>query len=141
MTTRQLSPRKPRRDNRQGLEFKAAAKRDMFIRAGGPEDVHCEGCGLRLGGKAFDYDHTVEIWELPSDLRALFRKNGVPAEFGKLLGKDCCHKDKSARKAGERAKCDRISKKAIGAKKSRNPLPGSRQSGWKKTFSNGWVRR
>lgn len=112
--------------NREGLEFKAAAKLEMFRRAGGPENVHCEGCGLRLGGKPFDYDHTVEIWELSSELRALFRKNGVPAEFGKLLGKACCHQPKSARKTAERAHCDRIIEKTARAKKAKQPFKGWR---------------
>jgi|SRR5688572_3805358 len=137
--TVQLSPKKRDR-SRKGLEFKAAAKLAMFQRAGGPEDVHCEGCGLRLGGKPFDYDHTVEIWELPFDLIELFRKNGVPAEYGKLLGKNCCHKAKSARKAGERAHCKRIVEKAARVKKKSSFLT-NRDGEFKKKMDGTVVRR
>jgi hypothetical protein len=126
--------------SRKGLEFKASVKLEMFRRAGGPENVCCEGCGMRLGGKPFDYDHTVEVWELPDELRREFRKHGVPAEYGKLLG-HCCHAPKTARKAAERAKCNKVIKSVAKVKKPSRPMPGSRASGWKKTFNNGWERR
>jgi hypothetical protein len=42
--------------SRRGLEFKAAVKLEMFRRAGGPENLCCEGCKLRLGGKPFEVE-------------------------------------------------------------------------------------
>lgn len=113
--------------SRRGLEFKASVKLEMFRRAGGPENVCCEGCGMRLGGKPFDYDHSVEIWELPEELRERFRKEGVPAEYGRLLGKLCCHQPKSARKAAERAKCNKVIKSVAKVKKPKQGFKGWRK--------------
>lgn len=125
---------------RAGLEFKKAEKLKMFRRAGGPDKLRCEGCHLLLGGKRFEYDHTVETWELPSHLHEKFLEEGYPAEYGKLL---CipCHDGKSGAKSGERAHGKRIVDKAAKAEKKSRPMPGSRASGWKHTMNKGWVRR
>ena len=111
---------------RRGLEFTAKTKLTMFRRAGGPEALRCEGCQMLLRGKPFDYDHTIECWELPDELRREFRKYGVPAEYGKVLGKLCCHSEKTARKAGERAKCNKVIKSVAKVKKARQPFKGWR---------------
>jgi hypothetical protein len=89
------------------LEIPKRVKLAVFLRAGGPENVTCEGCKLRLGGKPFDYDHTIEEWEQtrPKAERV------ITADDVKLLGY-CCHKSKTARKAGERAHGKRIVEKA-----------------------------
>lgn len=128
--------------SRKGLEFTAKTKLAMFRRAGGPENLRCEGkdCGLPLMGKPFEYDHTVEIWELPEALRREFRKHGVPAEYGKLLGR-CCHQPKTSRKAGERAKCNKVIKSVAKVKKARNPIPGSRGTPWRKKMNGEVVPR
>lgn len=39
------------------------------------------------------------------------------------------------------AKGKRQSDSIYGVKQSSRPMPGSKRSGWKKTFSHGWVRR
>jgi 5-methylcytosine-specific restriction endonuclease McrA len=52
-----------------------------------------------------------------------------------------CARQKTAREAKTRAKGRRIAEKHMGAKRSKRPMPGGRNSKWKKTFSNGWVRR
>lgn len=113
--------------SRKGLEFKNKVKLEIFKRAGGPDNIRCEGCGLLLRGKPFDYDHDVEIWELPSELREKFRKEGVPAEYGQLLGKACCHKPKTAQKTAERTRCDNLLKKAAKTKKKSGGFKGWRK--------------
>jgi hypothetical protein len=88
------------------LEFSKDVKMQMFRRAGGPGNVCCEGCGMPLRGKLFEYDHTLECWEMENLEHGL--RPPLTAADGKLLGKDCCHKPKTAKKAGERAKGVRI---------------------------------
>jgi di/tricarboxylate transporter len=55
------------------LEIPKKVKLAVFLRAGGPENVTCEGCKLRLGGKPFHYDHTVpEVFQmLPKSERVI----------------------------------------------------------------------
>lgn len=139
MTTSQIAKRKSQ--NRKGLEFKKAVKVEMFLRAGGTENLRCEGCGADLKNKRFDYDHTVEIWELPSDLREEFKKHGVPAEYGKVLGYSCCHQQKTSEKRGERAHCERIIEKTARATESDYPMPFGRKSDLKKRMNGDIVDR
>jgi hypothetical protein len=89
------------------LEIPKAVKLEVFRRAGGPEDISCEGCSLRLGGKAFDYDHSLPEWmqNAPRSERV------ITANDVKLLGRDCCHKPKTAKEAGQRAHGVRIVEK------------------------------
>jgi hypothetical protein len=103
----------------------------MYRRAGGPDRLRCENCGLKPKGNLFEYDHTVELWELPSELRERFLEEGVPAEYGKLL---CvpCHDEKSGKKAGERAHGNRIFEKAAKAKpKKRSSFKTNRDGPYK----------
>lgn len=52
-----------------------------------------------------------------------------------------CHKPKTTQDVAEKAVVARKKAKAIGAKTpTRNPLPGSKESQWKRTFQ-GWERR
>ena len=119
------------------LEFSAKVKQEIWRRAGGPGNLRCEGCGLPLNGKPFEYDHTVECWEM----RQEGRSRPLTAEDGKLLGR-CCHRPKTARKAGERAHGKRIVKKSAKAMRRKGrPMPGSRTSAWKAKLGGGWERR
>lgn len=122
------------------LEFSKPVKMEMFRRAGGPEDVRCEGCGLRLKKGDFEYDHTIEEWildQIAHDLR-----EPLTAADGKLLGKHCCHKAKSAKSTADRAHGKRIQFKEAKADKPKGaPIPGSKRSGWKKPMNGPAVRR
>lgn len=120
------------------LEFTKPVKLEMFKRAGGPGNVCCEGCGLALKGKPFEYDHTIEEWEQEDVAHAL--RKPLTAEDGKLLGR-CCHKPKSALKTSQRAHVVRVVEKAAKVKKPSRPMAGSRASGWKAKIGGGWVRR
>jgi hypothetical protein len=92
------------------LEFSKDVRLEIFRRAGGPGKIRCEGCDLSLMGKLFEVDHTIECWEM-EEVEHGYRPP-LTADDGKLLGKDCCHKPKSARKAGERAHGKRLIEKA-----------------------------
>ena len=94
------------------LEFTKAVKLEIFRRAGGPDNVRCEGpCGLPLGGKPFELDHALECWEM-EDVEHGYRAPLTAAD-GQLL---CipCHDAKTGKKAGERAKVIRRLEKAAG---------------------------
>lgn len=52
-----------------------------------------------------------------------------------------CARVKTSGEAKTRAKVRRTAEKHFGARKPSHPMPGSKRSGWKKTFNNGWVRR
>ena len=119
------------------LEFSKPVRLEIFKRAGGPGDIHCEGCGLKLGGKPFEIDHTIEEWER-EDVQNGHRE-ALTAEDGKLLGR-CCHAPKTARKASERAHVKRIVAKSAGVKK-KSTMPGSRSSKWKKKMDGTVVER
>lgn len=121
MTTRQLSPKK--RDRSYRVEIPNAVKLEVFRRAGGPEDLHCEGagCGMRIGGKRFDYDHIhPEVFQnTPRGERP-----PIIADDVKLLGYECCHKDKSAREHKANSHSKRIIEKTARAKKAKQPFKG-----------------
>jgi 5-methylcytosine-specific restriction endonuclease McrA len=120
-------------------EFSRATKRAAWERCGG----WCEGqiiaangervmfirCNAPLGAK-FTYDHRIPDWI-----------GGDNALDNCQVLCPACDKPKTAIDQGVIAKSKRIQDKRIRAKTTRNPLPGSRASGWKKTFNHGWVRR
>jgi hypothetical protein len=91
------------------LEFTKKVKMEIFRRAGGPADPHCEGpCGLPVKGKVFEFDHTLECWEM-EDVEHGYREP-LTAVDGKLLCKKC-HDEKSGKKTGERAHGVRVLEK------------------------------
>lgn len=122
-------------------EFSKKVRLEIFQRAGGLENLRCEGndCGVPLRGKPFEVDHTLECWEMEDIEHGL--RPPLTAEDGKLL---CipCHREKSARKTGERAKGKRlVSKAARAEKKYSRPIPGSKASGWRHKVNGTWERR
>ena len=119
------------------LEIPKKIKLICFARAGGPDNLVCEGCKLPIGGKRFDYDHRFPefLQEKPKSERV------ITAEDVQLLGYECCHKFKSAREHKANCHGKRIVAKAARAKQRKSrPMPGSRDSPWKKTFG-GWEKR
>lgn len=120
-------------------EIPKKVKREVFERAGGPHNVSCEGCGLILGPKRFEYDHTEPEW-----LKNVPVKDRPPitADDVKLLGAKCCHQPKTAKEAGQRAHSDRLIDKQARAEKPRSrPMPGSRQDWRKQRLDGVWVNR
>lgn len=52
-----------------------------------------------------------------------------------------CHKPKTREDRRKIAKTHRIRANHIGARQSRNPLPGGKRSGWKRKMNGTWERR
>lgn len=61
----------------------------MVLRATIGGEITCEGCGLILTGKPFEFDHTI-----PEAL-VLDKSRPLTIEDGKLLGAKCCHEPKT----------------------------------------------
>lgn len=109
------------------MEIPKRIKLIVWQRAGGGTKlgVSCEGCGLRLGKKDFQYDHTFPEW-----LRVASKEQREAIKPGdvKLLGVECCHKPKTAIEAGERSKDYAVLEKEARVKpKSKRGIRG-----WKK---------
>lgn len=51
------------------------------------------------------------------------------------------HKEKTKEDVKVKAKIDKIKKKHLGLSKSKNPMPGSRASKWKRKIGGGWEHR
>lgn len=92
----------------------------------------CHICDGKIDGgrEAWEADHVKPLWDGGEDKE----ENLAPAHVK-------CHRAKTREEATERAKGDRMNRRNVGIKKTvTRPLPGSRSSGWKKTF-NGWEPR
>lgn len=88
--------------------------------------IACEGCGLVLGRKPYEIDHTI-----PEAL-VVDKTKPLTIEEGKLLGKACCHRGgKTAKDVGDIARAVRREAKHIGIKKRRGwPLPPKGYNAW-----------
>ncbi len=109
-------------------EFPRRIKFEILKRAtNAAGQIVCEGCGLVLGAKRFDFDHT-----LPEGL-VVDKAAELTAADGKLLGKKCCHDPKTAIDVGRIAKADRQTEMFRGiGKRSSKPMPGTKASGIKR---------
>jgi hypothetical protein len=93
-------------------------------------DGRCYKCNQRLEIKGWDAEHPQALELLgPDDIEAL-----MPI---------CkpCHKVKTADDIGKVAKARSARDKHIGAKRPRNPLPGSKASPWRKRMDGTVERR
>jgi hypothetical protein len=110
------------------LEIPKAVKREVFKRAGGPGNLICEGCGLPIGGKVFDYDHS-----FPEYLQSAPKsERTITADDVRLLGWECCHKPKTIKEIKANCQGKRIVAKAARANKPKGrPIIGSKASGYK----------
>lgn len=91
----------------------------------------CASCGIVTGGAAgLEWDHIIPLELGGSDTI----DNLQPLCRG-------CHKAKTAQDVKAIRKAERQRQRTAGIhKQTRNPIPGSKASGWKRTFS-GWERR
>jgi 5-methylcytosine-specific restriction protein A len=104
---------------------------ELFLR----QDGRCPECGQKLQTKGhipvqFIDEHDLPLWA-----------GGTNELQNRGLVCRPCAKDKTIREAPQLAKSRRVRDKAIGAKKSRNPLPGSKASGWRHRMDGTWERR
>ena len=77
-------------------------------------------------------DHGISRWSEGGE--------DTPENLFPVLAK-CDRETKAPEDARQIAKNKRIHNRHFGIKKSSRPMPGGRDSGWKKTFARGWVRR
>lgn len=113
-------------------EFSKRQKAEIVHRAMNERgQICCENCGLVLGRKPYEIDHTI-----PEGL-LIYRRDPLTIEEGKLLGEECCHRGgqrKTAKDVGDIARAVRREAKHLGIKKPggfRKPPPGY----------NAWTRR
>lgn len=94
-------------------EFSKPVKAEIVRRAMLPDGkISCEGCGLVLGKKPYDIDHTIP------DAMFLDKSRKLTAADGKLLGKECCHDPKThAIDIPTIAKVKRVEAKNLGVTK------------------------
>jgi len=114
-------------------EFSRRVKALAFKRCCDEKGVpHCQGCGVVLvaGNVAFDHDQA----------DGLGGDNSL--ENCKVLCIKTCHAKKTLTQDNPiMQKADRVFKKTFSIAKSRNTMPGSRNSPWKKTMTGKIIRR
>lgn len=109
------------------VEFTRKTRAEAFARCGGK----CEGCGARLKAGEGEYDHRIPC-----------------AHGGEATLENCqvlcrgCHKAKTARNKAETERAKRRADKHSGAwKPSSRPIPGSRNTPFKRKINGETVRR
>lgn len=108
-------------------EFPTKVKVAAFKRA----DGHCESCGAKLYPGKTHYDHVI-----PDAL------GGEPViENCEVLCTNCHGAKTAVQDIPRIAKAKRGEAKHLGARQSRNPMPGSRASRWKRKMDGSVVRR
>lgn len=100
----------PEREKR--IQFSSRARERIFLREKGV----CHLCRMKImAGEAWEVEH-------PEALSL----GGSAAEDDCKVAHVKCHKQKTAKEAGQRAKESRVRQKHIGAHKTKTPLLGSR---------------
>jgi hypothetical protein len=119
------------------LEIPKPVKLQVFKRAGGPGNVRCEGCTLRLGGKPFEYHHCRAEW---TQNVPISERDPIIAADVKLL---CipCHDEISAKDTTARAHGKRIIARAARANPARTPMKCGRNSPYKRKMNGQLVWR
>lgn len=117
-------------------EFTRKQRAEIVLRATNKDGiVCCEGCGLVLGKKPYQIDHTIpEAFILDKDAK-------LDIADGKLLGQKCCHAPKTKKDVREVRESDRRRDKDSGAWKSKSPMPGGKASKWKRKMNGQVVPR
>ncbi|MEM6934116.1 MAG: HNH endonuclease signature motif containing protein [Pseudomonadota bacterium] len=95
-------------------------------------DGKCAHCGVRVGGPAgLEWDHIVAL-EIGGEDEI---ENLQPLCRG-------CHKAKTRQDIAVIRKAERQRQRSAGIRRAtRNPLPGSKASGWKQKITGEWERR
>jgi hypothetical protein len=99
----------------------------------------CERCGAVLKKNGYEIDHII------AEALVVDKSKPLTAEDGQLLGKECCHRGedgKTNKDVKVIAKAKRNERNFLGfAPRTRNLIPGSKGTRWKKTFNHGTVPR
>lgn len=96
--------------------------------------IVCEGCGLVLGKKPYQIDHT------KPDALEIDKSRKLTADDGKLLGQACCHAPKTAQDVKVIAQAKRREAKSLGFRRE-SRMPGARNSKFKQKIGGGVVLR
>ena len=109
-------------------EFSRRTKLQAWDRSGG----RCEcGCGKKLAAGEVEYDHRISC-----------EMGGDNSLDNCVVLWTACHARKTAKEdAPAIAKSRSVRAAHVGAKKSRNPIPGSKASRWKRTIDGRTVER
>lgn len=107
-------------------EFTRKTKAAAYERSGG----NCEKCGAPFGGRRPEYDHVIPDW-----------MGGEPTLENCEVLCPPCHRGKTTKDQGAIAKTRRTRDKNTGAFVRKHPMPGSRNSLWRKKLSGEVVRR
>ena len=108
-------------------EFSAKTKAEAARRANG----HCEGCTRKLASGDFHYDHII-----PDQLGG---ENGIGN--CQVLCRSCHSLKTGKQDVPTIAKAKRRERSHLGIKTSRNPMPGSRNSPFKRRMDGTTERR
>lgn len=99
----------------------------VFLKAEGK----CQTCSRQIrGGDKWALDHKIALIN-----------NGEHRETNLQMLCEWCHSKKTKSDTAEKSKTYAKRKSNYGIKKSKNPLPGSKASGWKRKMDGSWVRR
>lgn len=107
-------------------EFSQRVRLQAWDRSGG----HCEQCGRKLMPGRYRYDHRI-----PDEL------GGEPTLENCQLLCEFCDTAKTRRDQADIAKVRHVRARQVGAHVSQRPMPGSRNSPWKRRMDGTVVRR
>lgn len=110
------------------VRITAKMRADIFLRHNGV----CHLCSLKV--------HPGEEWDVSHEIP--LEAGGKDDDTNWLVAHRKCHRVHTAKvDAPLIAKTKRMHQRHIGAKKSKNPIPGSRDSPWKRKMDGTVVRR
>ncbi len=108
-------------------EFSKSDKAAMLLRARDASGIiRCEGCGMDLTGKHFEFDHVI------AEGLVVDKTKPLTIADGKLLGRDCCHRapgGKTAQDVAHIAKAKRREAYDTGAKLKGKGFPAPARNG------------
>lgn len=92
-------------------------------------DGKCQGCGLDLSDQAWDADHVVAL------INWIGEGHGNQETNLQVLGLKCCHRPKTKQDMKIKWQTSRKVRRHAGIKRTRNPVPGSKASPWKREYN------